>query len=644
MTVPGSNSPWLKALWGRRERTHNEESTHTSLLNVFRREKGKISPSLYIQVPLRNPRSEIRLLKVLPGTGEIIKCRLRSVRLANTGNYEGLSYHWSGDEVENCVFVNDVHVIVRRNLYDALRFLRHTKKPRVLWVDAICIDQECNEAHGEKSHQLQLMSRIYRQAQRTVAYVGREAVGSAGTHTLNRFVKGLLYSIRLLQQTEQWAHSLGTSAHYMNTQMRGNYNIPDNDYFGWRTLGDLVDSSWAGRLWVVQEAVVAHEVTIQCGPYSFDLEDIAAAYGLMWTLGVPEANGIQTHFKSLVAERAEERSGQQRTLLSLAIRHCLGQCTHPQDKIYALRGLASDVGPGMHDNNFDYEKSAEVVYTEFARDCMRLYRNLDILSALAAFHNDCSEGLPSWVPDWRVYGNTFVYRRPRPPPEPGACAILFTASGSTSTDPVFSEDGRKVRLLGHVLDTIVDVGDIRPRARTARDGVAHFVGWRNKIARCSHEKYYEPTGEFMIDVFYHTITMANLSKFLNDALAEYKAFDRNLLILADQLEVPYYVSRVKIAGQWEAVPPWMSVEESTVTSASRPSVNRRMVRTERGYLGLVHVQAKVGDKIALFRGGLLPLVIREQGEDWRVVGDGYVHGAMTGEKFEDGKCEPFWFS
>ncbi|KAH8706920.1 heterokaryon incompatibility protein-domain-containing protein, partial [Phaeosphaeriaceae sp. PMI808] len=121
---------------------------------------------------LHDPRSQIRLLEVLPGTEAIIKCRLRSVPLANAGNYEALSYHWWGDVMENHVYVNGVDVPVHGNLYNALGYLRYAKKPRVLWVDAICIDQSRNEEHGEKSHQLQLMSHIYRQARRTVAYIG----------------------------------------------------------------------------------------------------------------------------------------------------------------------------------------------------------------------------------------------------------------------------------------------------------------------------------------------------------------------------------------------------------------------------------------------------------------------------------------
>lgn len=40
----------------------------------------------------------------------------------------------------------------------------------------------------------------------------------------------------------------------------------------------------------------------------------------------------------------------------------------------------------------------------------------------------------------------------------------------------------------------------------------------------------------------------------------------------------------------------------------------------------------------------MPFVIRECGKVWQVVGDGYARGLMMGEKFEDGKCEAFWFT
>jgi hypothetical protein len=369
------------------------------------------------------------------------------------------------------------------------------------------------------------------------------------------------------------------------------------------------------------------------------MEDIAMALSLMWTLNAKQATTISTRFKSTWAECIKHRNGQQRNLLSLVIRHWLSDATLPHDKIYALCGLASDFGADKLDIKFDYRKSADEVYTDFARAVLKTYRNLDIFSALAPFHKKRSCRLPSWAPDWRVFNDgTLVYRRPEPPPEPGPCVILFTAARCTTAEPLFSEDGHRLRLYGFVLDTIIEVGVLRPMNFTPKDIVTLLVDWRNRVARCSHKKQYAPTGQPMVNVFYHTMTMGNLSNFLADPLNDYHKFDHDLLILS---------KRWKIKSQSQAVcatgVSCMSIVNSEVMPACRPCVNRRLVRTKNGYLGLVHGQAQSGDRIALFRGGSLPLIIRKRDKFWSIVGDGYVHGAMMDEAFQDQKCEAFWF-
>ena len=71
--------------------------------------------------------------------------------------------------------------------------------------------------------------------------------------------------------------------------------------------------------------------------------------------------------------------------------------------------------------------------------------------------------------------------------------------------------------------------------------------------------------------------------------------------------------------------------------------NRRLIRMKQGYIGLGYDAVRVGDSIAVCQGGRLPLVVRREGERWRLIGDCYVHGIMRGEVFAEKKCETMWF-
>lgn len=67
--------------------------------------------------------------------------------------------------------------------------------------------------------------------------------------------------------------------------------------------------------------------------------------------------------------------------------------------------------------------------------------------------------------------------------------------------------------------------------------------------------------------------------------------------------------------------------------------HRALFRTGRGFVGISSRHVRVGDAVALFRGGKMPLVIREtEGGTWHVVGDSYVHGIMNGEEFDGSRC------
>jgi len=72
------------------------------------------------------------------------------------------------------------------------------------------------------------------------------------------------------------------------------------------------------------------------------------------------------------------------------------------------------------------------------------------------------------------------------------------------------------------------------------------------------------------------------------------------------------------------------------------ATQRRMIRTKDGLVGLVPELARKGDFVCLFKGGMVPLVMRKVGSRWTLIGDSYVHGIMHGDAFEETKCKTMW--
>lgn len=95
--------------------------------------------------------SEIRLITLLPGPRTAdIEIELYHANLSSDPDYEALSYVWGSPERIEPILVHhdgddtqEGHVLpITGNLAIALPFLRHPSEKRVLWIDAICINQD----------------------------------------------------------------------------------------------------------------------------------------------------------------------------------------------------------------------------------------------------------------------------------------------------------------------------------------------------------------------------------------------------------------------------------------------------------------------------------------------------------------------
>lgn len=92
---------------------------------------------------LDNTKQEIRLLFLQPASrlDDPIIADLKVVSLHEQPKYEAISYCWGDASETRDIQIQGCKATVTASLFGALRRLRFPEKPRILWADAICINQ-----------------------------------------------------------------------------------------------------------------------------------------------------------------------------------------------------------------------------------------------------------------------------------------------------------------------------------------------------------------------------------------------------------------------------------------------------------------------------------------------------------------------
>jgi hypothetical protein len=134
------------------------------------------------------PEGSVRLVRLLPrdpaaDESSRVKCCFLLCPLLKSETahpFEALSYAWGSEENPRSIWVDDCNFLVGANLYSALLHLQDDFIERILWVDALCINQE-NKA--EKGRQVQSMAKIYAKASRVIVWLG-EATANGGDAAL----------------------------------------------------------------------------------------------------------------------------------------------------------------------------------------------------------------------------------------------------------------------------------------------------------------------------------------------------------------------------------------------------------------------------------------------------------------------------
>jgi hypothetical protein len=268
-----------------------------------------------------------------------------------TLKYEALSYSWGCAEGDDKMYleIGGDHLNIWPNLFDALRHLRRLDVPRVLWIDAICINQH---DYLEKSEQIMLMPKVYRKAEVVQIWLGPES-----GHTRE--------GMRLLNF------------------LAGNQDIPSSitaplsqdsytfkDYFAIQGLKEVLAFPWFERGWVVQEAALSRKATINVGHHTLSW-DAQSSFRFLKRLKFAEVTpGWRDHIQvdlrnlrellELGARVANGISDAQESpdLLDIVHEFRHRKVTNKSDCIYSVLALARD----GREFQVDYRRSTEDTY------------------------------------------------------------------------------------------------------------------------------------------------------------------------------------------------------------------------------------------------------------------------------------------
>ena len=283
-------------------------------------------------------RDSFRLLQLEPAGKDDsqIQAELHLAHVSSSmGQYAALSYCWGepGDIIP--VVVDGYPLLVQQNLYAFLLQLRNHGH-LLIWVDAICIDQN---NFDERSRQVQLMSSIFPNASQVLVWLG-PPTGYGGEE-----------AFAFLEYIEQQKGG-SIDPYRVHKVYRGLFSDPQ-EWNLWHALDDLCHRAYWSRIWIVQECLLARQLTLFCGSRYLSWAAFkyacAGPLGMKAIPGLSQSNTNEIHqiklriadsqFRELDKQRGLD---QKRPLCTLIQTYGSSQCRDPRDRVYGLLGLCID--------------------------------------------------------------------------------------------------------------------------------------------------------------------------------------------------------------------------------------------------------------------------------------------------------------
>ncbi|KAF9691422.1 hypothetical protein EKO04_010878 [Ascochyta lentis] len=591
--------------------------------------------STYEYAALDDTKRQVRLLHlhpsvhvkpgVLPNTDEDhlndIQCTFSLASLDDNPTFEALSYVWGDHNITAPITLHGHAFSVTSNLHAALKHLRHQDKERVLWVDALCINQTDN---SERSHQVSHMRHIYSQATNVLIFLGEACEGSD-------VVIDLIKTLAV----HPYLH-LDPSIH--PSVMSHGFNLSDFDLLRW--IFEFFHLPWWGRLWTVQEYILAQETVFVCGEKQFDGAWLKPFEHCM--LGHADCCNTDKQLSYEIPGGQSIAAGLQRASLlddtgtpdSWGWSHLAGvlasfqsrASSNPLDKVYGLLGLGNDSLRASL--SVDYRRLPRDVYTDVVVATINERKDLNMLSLVYGLRGPELD-IPSFVPDYSITSpstkdSLFLQRYLK-------TLECFEASKEAEADPFIAEKG-EATIRAILIDTIQD---LQPYKRTTWKQVTE-QGRRFAEQIDTMQNPYESSFE----AFWQTLC---------GGISYY----RHILDLVEPVKSTYLPIYQKFQAWVDSGMPVLKEQDIVNFSlAFQMAIAGRLFGiTEGGRIGFVPCETSPGDIVAIMPGGKVPYILRklpsvstEDGESdmtgrYQFLGDAYIHGVMHGEVWDASKLE-----
>lgn len=526
-------------------------------------------------------------------------------------------------------------VEITANCDAALRRLRDLNEPRVLWIDAICINQE---DQSERSLQIGIMQDIYANATQVLVWLGRAS-------------KEDLRAIPCLKDMpsrleDKHAPTYPKTGWYRDSSGKlffggASWSMLTN--IEYQHLTALLRRDWFRRTWVIQEVASSKSAIVLCGDQEIPWDTLADVYVRLGDLFLPvdQLGGEDAHY-SLENITAIERARRSRSgPLSMSLFHILvatsfSECKDPRDKIFAVVGLAKDwlekkiLKP---DYNTIPKEEAHKTFKDFAAADINHYKHLAALSCASG----PSSELPSWVPDWSNIDNAHPFTR-------YSDRTGFCASGAMKPEAWLSDDHTTLHVMGKHVDSIGVLGPMAAFTKAIAvyeiddskiSKIKHSLKWLRKCEDLARDRSGMLSTERQNQLS-RTLMCGLTGEGFPASIESKQYFDEYLGLLSrmpERLEgymKDAAISDKAVRGLDEVVDPHS--EMLFESSLSRWSSRRRFSVTQNGRLACVPKDSRKGDLLCVLFGGEVPYVLRPSGNGYyAIVGECYVDGIMHGE-------------